>query len=192
MIVPLTKLAVARRQLATAIELLFDEGDLISIFSLAANAWEIVDTLCTQNGVESVSNQTRERVSADRDLKRDYINSPYRNFFKHADRDPDQVVAPLQPSHVEGLMFLAVEDYIRLNSRSPVQLQVFQLWYLAKHPNKLDPSVASELRQSVIEAFPGLPLRARVEQLRMGQLTLSDAVRDPEVLSDARTEPAFE
>jgi hypothetical protein len=41
----LTKKSVAQRQLATAIRLLFNGGDDVSVVSLAANAWEIIDPI---------------------------------------------------------------------------------------------------------------------------------------------------
>ena len=50
MVPSLTKIDVARRQLVTAIRLLFDGGDSVSIFSLAANAWEVIDVLCNKLG----------------------------------------------------------------------------------------------------------------------------------------------
>eukprot|EP01034_Spumella_vulgaris_P012367 gene12367-15747_t len=144
---PLTKVDVARRQLAIAIELFFAGRDSVSIYSLATNSWEIIDVLCRNAGIESFSVQARENVPDGKDLKRHYINSPYRNFFKHAETDSDETLPPLPDSQVEGVLFLAVEDYIRLNGKSPVQLQVFQLWYLAKHPEKLDAAVADELTE---------------------------------------------
>jgi hypothetical protein len=85
---PLTKSAVARSQLATAIELFFAGRDSVSIYSLAANAWEVTDALCTRAGVESMSIQARGCLPVGKDLKRNYVNSPHRNFFKHADNDP--------------------------------------------------------------------------------------------------------
>jgi hypothetical protein len=189
---PLTKTTVARRQLATAVELFFAGRDVVSIYSLAANAWEVIDALCIKAGVESMSIQARGYVPAGKDLKRSYINSPYRNFFKHADNDPDQTLEPLSNSHVEALLFLAVEDYIRLNRRSPVQLQVFQLWYLAKHPKKLQPAVASELIEGITQAFPGLASLSFQNQLVHGSQRLAQALHDQSLLTDPRTEPAFE
>jgi hypothetical protein len=178
--------------LATAIELFFAGRDLVSIYSLATNAWEIIDVLCIKAGIESMSIQARGFIPAGKDLKRNYVNSPYRNFFKHAENDPDQTVEPLSPSHVEGLVFLAVEDYIRLNSRSPVQFQIFQLWYLAKHPEKLDPTVASELIEVVTKAFPGLASLPSDDQVAQGAQMLVEASLDQALLSDPRTELAFE
>lgn len=189
---PLTKTSVARRQLATAIELFFAGRDVVSIYSLAANAWEIIDALCIKSGIESMSAQARGYVPAGKDLRRHYINSPHRNFFKHADNDPEATLEPLSQSHVEGLLFLAVEDYIRLNRRSPVQIQVFQLWYLAKHPEKLDQAVASELIRRVTQALPSLKSLSHHEQLSRGSQMLAQASLDQSLLADPRCEPAFE
>ena len=127
----LSKVDVARRQLITAICLFFANGDPVSVFTLAANAWEVIDALCNKRGVASVSNETRSHIPAADDLKRDYVNSPFRNFFKHADRDPDASINGFDKYNSDGIIFLGVEDYIRLNGKSPIEFQVFQIWYLA-------------------------------------------------------------
>jgi hypothetical protein len=171
--------------------LFFAGRDVVSVYSLATNAWEIIDVLCIKTGIDSLSVQTRLNVPEGKDLKRNYINSPYRNFFKHADNDGDQTLSPLPDSQVEGVLFLAVEDYIRLNGRSPVQLQVFQLWYLAKYPEKLDAAIAGELMEEVASAFPGLPSLSRDAQLALGAQVLAHAAEDEELANDLRTERAF-
>jgi len=187
----LTKLDVARRQLCTAIDLLFAGRDAVSVYSLAANSWEVIDVLCRNAGIASFSNQARENVPTGKDLKFNYVNSPYRNFFKHADSDSEKTLPPLPDSQVEGVLFLAVEDYIRLNGRSPVQFQVFQLWYLAKHPEKLAPGVANELMGGLTAAFPGLPALSRDAQLALGAQMLANAGGDQDLAGDPKTERAF-
>lgn len=188
----LTKSIVARRQLSTAIELLFSEGDPVSAYSLTANAWEVIDAMCVRGGVESMSSEAREYVPPGEELKRDYVNSPYRNFFKHADRDPDARLPPIPSDHLEGLIFLAVEDYIRLHRRSPVQFQVFQAWYLAMNPEKLDAAAYEDLLPKLRAAFPGIQVRPRSEQLEAGMRAIREAILDAGILGDVRTEPAYE
>ena len=187
----LTKLEVARRQLATAIELFFADRDVVSVYSLAANSWEVIDVLCRKAGIESLSIQARENVPAGNELKVNYVNIPYRNFFKHADRDSEQTLPPLPDAQVEGLLFLALEDYIRLNSRSPVQFQVFQLWYLAKYPEKLGPDVSNELKEGIATAFPRLSSLPRKVQLARGAQMLADATKNQDLASDPKTESAL-
>jgi hypothetical protein len=63
MAVPLTKIDAARRQLATAIRFFFNGGDSVSVLSLAANAWEVIDALCTRDGLTSMSAQARSYAS---------------------------------------------------------------------------------------------------------------------------------
>ncbi len=65
----LTKLEIARRQLATAIDLFFADRDLVSVYSLATNSWEVIDVLCRNAGIESFSVQARENVPTGKDLK---------------------------------------------------------------------------------------------------------------------------
>lgn len=187
----LTKAIVARHQLATAIDLYFSGSDVISVYSLAANAWEIIDVLCTRSGVESMSIQARENVPAGKDLKFDYVNSPHRNFFKHAERDPDACLEPLPIAHVESLIFLAVEDYIRLHNRSPIQFQVFQVWYLAKHPDRLDAAVCADLQERLQNIFPDLRTRPYPEQLEKGRSAVLEWHNDLKLREDVRTEAAF-
>lgn len=191
MALALDKLTVARRQLATAIELLFVGRDLVSVYSLAANAWEVIDVLCRISNIESFSVQARQNIPQGKDLRRNYVNSPYRNFFKHADSDPQDTLPPLPDSQVDGVVFLAVEDYIRLNQKSPTQFQVFQLWYIATNPAKLDPDVASEVLAGADEMFPGIIQLSRNQQLAEGARMLHRAATDGGLLADPRTEPAF-
>lgn len=192
MALELDKLTVARRQLATAIELLFSGRDTVSVYSLATNAWEVIDVLCRLDGVESFSVQARENIPQGKDLKLDYVNSPYRNFFKHAKSDPQGTLPPLPDSQVDGLVFMAVEDYIRLNQRSPTQFQVFQLWYIATNPSRLDPSVAAEVLVGADEMFPGIIRMSRAKQLAEGPRMLQQAATDADILADPRTELAFD
>ena len=185
---PLSKIDIARRQLVTAIRLLFDGEDSISAFSLAANAWEVIDVLCNKEGVLSLSNQSREQIPSGKDLKYDYINSPYRNFFKHADRDPEAVLTHFNEPDVDALIFLAVEDYLRLLKKSPIEFQVFQLWYISIYSNKLTADALSETFETIQSTFPDIGSLERVDRLAMGKHVLINAKADKKLLSDERTE----
>ena len=184
----LTKIDVARRQLVTAIRLLFDGEDSVSIFSLAANAWEVIDVLCNKAGVDSFSNQAREQIQGGKDLKRDFINSPYRNFFKHADQDGEAVLLPLKDSDVDSLIFLAVEDYLRFQKKSPVEFQVFQLWFMCIYTDKVSAEALSEVLGAIKSKFPNINSLVRADCLAMGKKVLVDAREDQELLNDPLTE----
>ena len=184
----LTKRDVARRQLMTAITLLFENKDRVSVFSLASNAWEVIDVLCNRAGVESMSNQTRQNIPAGRYLKAHYINAPCRNFFKHAEGDPDAILKEFDEMSVDAIAFLAVEDYMRLFKRAPIEFQVFQLWYLATNEEKVAESEKDRISRAVGERFPGIQDASRIRQLEIGRDALLNALRDPELLADPATE----
>ena len=187
-----TKIDAARRQLTTAIRLFFDGGDPVSVYSLASNAWEVIDVLCTSAGVESFSKQTRESLPAGHTLKY-YINEPCRNFFKHAQQDPtpDSSVE-LSEANVAAILFLAVEDYIRFREGGPVEAQVFQLWYIAVSPEKVskDDVVAQSKLESAKVAFPGIATLAWSSSA-MGRRVLEAARRDARLAADPKTEPSI-
>jgi len=187
----LDKATVARRQLATGIRLQFDAGDPVSIFTLAANAWEIIDTLCRLEDVPSFSNDMREHVPESKELKRDYVNSPFRNFFKHADHDPEAVLTGFSEFDCDHMLYMGTEDYIRLKRRSPIEFQIFQLWYLALYPGKVKPARLANILETVDEAFPGIRALTRKQQLEMGVRVLNEARSDATLINDPRTEAAF-
>lgn len=186
----LTKVDVARQQLVTAIRLFFAKEDAVSIYSLASNAWEVIDELCRLAAVQSESQETRSHIDRSKDLKRDYINSPYRNFFKHADRDPDAVLSGFTERTPEAVLFLACEDYIRLNRASPVEVQVFQFWFIAMYPEKLSEASSTDLAERIALAFPNIRALPRIEQIDLGKVILERARNDQLITSHPNTEPA--
>jgi len=188
--VVLTKVDVARQQLVTAIRLFFAKEDAVSIYSLASNAWEVIDELCRLAAVQSESQKTRSHIDRSKDLKRDYINSPYRNFFKHANKDPDAVLTGFTERTPEAVLFLACEDYIRLNRASPVEVQVFQFWFIAMYPEKLSEASSEDLAEKIALAFPNIRALPRIEQIDLGKVILERARNDQLITSHPNTEPA--
>ncbi|KNY06732.1 hypothetical protein AKG08_24185 [Achromobacter piechaudii] len=188
----ITKIAAAKRQLTTAIRLYFDGGDQVSVYSLASNAWEVIDALCTSTNVESFSKQTRENLP-DRHTLKYYINEPCRNFFKHAEQDPDpDSSVELLESNVAAILFLAVEDYMRLRQGGPIEAQVFQAWFIAVFPEKIaDEPVAQTALELVNLAFPGIATLIASDQIEMGRWVLEAALKDPGLKADPKTEPSF-
>jgi hypothetical protein len=188
----LSKTDIARRQLVTAIRLFFDDSDPVSVYTLAANAWEVIDVLCNSNDIDSISNQSRSHIPIGEDLKRDYINSPYRNFFKHADRDVGAMLDGFDDQKCDSIIYLAAEDYMRFKKESPLEFQVFQLWYLALFPEKVTDDALAKLLGSIEVYFPKLRELARWEQKRIGRQVLLRAIGDAVPMSDPGVESSFD
>jgi hypothetical protein len=188
-----TKIDAARRQLITAIRLFFDGGDPVSVYSLASNAWEVIDVLCMSAGVASFSKQARENLPAGHTLKY-YINEPCRNFFKHAEQDPNpDSSVELLGANVTAILFLAVEDYMRFRQGGPVEAQVFQLWFIAAFPEKVtqDDPVAQSKLESAKHAFPGIATLASPDKIEVGRQVLEAACKDAGLAADPKTEPSL-
>jgi hypothetical protein len=191
MTVGLTKRDVAQRQLLTAVRLLLSHGDLVSVVTLATNAWEIIDYFCRRDAVLSMSIQARSNLPQGKRLKLDYINSPYRNFFKHAETDADVVLPCMTPAFVDGLIYLAVEDYLRWAKKGPIEFQVFQLWYLALYTEKVADDELNRIIEVVDRKFPNIRILGRDAQIDLGRRVLDEAMRDDELLNHCRTETSF-
>jgi hypothetical protein len=187
----ITKIEAAQRQLVTAIELFFRDADPVSVISLASNAWEVIDTLFTKRGVESFSEETRDHITTGHNLKKDFINAPHRNFFKHADRDPDAVLEGFSDVENDHVLFLAVEDYIRLNKKSPIEFQVFQLWYLAINTNKVAHEALADILAATEVIFSSIKEHGRSGQKSMAVRAITDAHGNRELNDNPKVEQAY-
>ncbi|WP_019530413.1 hypothetical protein [Dasania marina] len=187
----ITKIEAAQRQLITAIELFLRGGEPVSVYSLATNAWEVIDALCTKEGIDSLSDETRENITTGSELKKDLINSPYRNFFKHADRDPDSVLEGFSDLENDHIIFLSVEDYIRLNKKSPVELQVYQLWYLSINIDKVAHEALADILAATEVMFPSIKEQNRERQKSMALQAITDAYGDRELNDSPEVEKAY-
>ena len=188
MLTNITKREAAKQQLLTAIDLLLSDKSLISVYSLATNAWEVIDELCKHAGIESFSEEVRENIPNERKLKQHYINANGRNFFKHADKDPDAVFDKLDYEQCDSVILLAVKDYIQLFCQSPIEFQVFEIWYLAIYPEKVNEAARESLANFSDSHFPGASSKSRQEQLELARAAISNALREESVVKDPRTE----
>jgi hypothetical protein len=127
-----TKLDAARRQLATAIRLLFDDGDRISIHTLAAASGEILRDLGRPKGLGSMFKDS-SLVKPEKQKEIRDIFSAAQNFFKHADRDPE-AVHDFRPEVTPFHIFDAVELYSAVAGTLFPEAEVFRIWLLVKYP----------------------------------------------------------
>ena len=124
-----TKLDAARRQLETAISLLFASGDAISTHTLAYAAFGILKDVASHRGEKSVLAMAEALASAGK--KGDFWMGFNRagNFFKHADRDPDAVLVGMPEEENEALISIALSIYEGLGCIKTTELQAFSLWW---------------------------------------------------------------
>ncbi len=131
-----TKIEVARRQLRTAIELCFYDGDPISIHTLAAASHQVFHDLNKKNGGPSLMFDTG------------YIKDEYRqeftanikhasNFMKHADRPNDSAGLTLEfrPESNRDFMLFSIICLGYLNEELGTTEIAFERWHTFNDPN---------------------------------------------------------
>jgi hypothetical protein len=134
------KLDAARRQLQTAITLWFDDGDPVSVHTLAFAAYEIIHII------------SKKRDPHRRDLLLDtlvikdeyqgYWNKQLRedaNFFKHADRDPDKVIE-FNPFISQMFILYSIVGRELCGERPSDEESAFLWWFQIANPDLLTES----------------------------------------------------
>jgi hypothetical protein len=173
----LDKEEVAVRQLDTAIRLLFDGGDVVSVHTLACAAANVLrDILKTQGGEAWQDAIIKSYPGIEREIYQTLARA--QNFFKHADRDPEEELDFDEGTNDETIIVATLEygDLLRLGApsgrtKTTTPMSVFQLWYFAKDPRVLlVPSNNSgvEIAAAANRLFPGLENVPRIEQLAQG------------------------
>src|SRR5947209_4730269 len=104
--VRISKLDAARRQLETAVVLYFQQGDPVSIHTLAAAAHQLLHDISKKADSQSemILAWALEQVLPE---YRDEIRKTLRaaqNFFKHADRDESDVLEDFDQGQTEFLL----------------------------------------------------------------------------------------
>lgn len=121
----ISKLDAARRQLEVAITLYFHEGDPVSIHTLTSAAYEILRAV--NDGRPMIKDWLKDWIKPEHlNEVRKKLNES-QNFFKHADRDPDQIL-DFEPGTTQIFLWDACLTYKEIaNERVPL-LETFKLW----------------------------------------------------------------
>lgn len=130
-----SKLDAARRQLETAITLYFQFGDPVSIYALAAAACELLGTLAKHYGIEyqlTLETLLKAHVKPEYHQRIKNMRQEPKNFFKHADRDPDAVLN-FKTSITELVLLEAVDLYHRTAKEWPPLLRIYRMWWLLQN-----------------------------------------------------------
>jgi hypothetical protein len=163
-----TKLDAARRQLETAISLLFAGGDAISTHTLAYAAFGILKDIAAHRGAKNVLAIAEALASAGK--KGEFWKGFNRagNFFKHADRDPDALLTGMPEEENEALISIAISIYDGLGCIKSIELQAFSLWWSCINFQGID-DVAEPFMSWLTENHERLHTDTRVELLELGE-----------------------
>ncbi len=173
---PISKTDAAVRQLIAAVHMFFDGGDPVPIYVLAAASREILSTKLAKakqtSSLDLISRATgREQKGVLKELHR------YASFFKHADRDPEGVLTEFDEREVDIVLFAACHDFQELTGGGAVEVQAFDLWWLAVYEAypAPEPGIVKDIR----EVFPDIKTLSREKQRRVGRELLQWAAERP-------------
>jgi len=131
----LNKFDVAERQLNQAIQLFFNEGDPVSIHTLAEAAAQVLYDIKDEFGAKSL---TRDSVHIRPEFKKEWLASLFRsrNFFKHAERNPKALHEFKEEFNHFSIMD-AVNMYLTAKRSWTPESIVFLQWFCTKYPKAI-------------------------------------------------------
>lgn len=156
--VKITKLDAAKRQVQTAVRLYFNDEDPISVHTLACAAHEIISTLNEKHGNSTM-------ILSDKLINKEYkeefrkIMSEAKNFFKHADKDPEGAL-DFNPEQNEIFLLDCCENYQILTGEKVPYFLIYQYWYYSKYPD-----VIKSLNSDEVKRFEDIRIKFRDNKL---------------------------
>jgi len=132
----LTKFDVAERQLLQAIRLFFSGGDAVSVHTLSEAAAQVLyDTRDNHGGVTSIFRDS-DRIRPER--KKEWLQHLFcsRNFFKHANKDPN-ATHEFKLSFNHFSLLDAVNMYAAAKKSWTPETLIFFSWFSLSYPGIL-------------------------------------------------------
>ena len=116
-----SKIDAAKRQIDTAIELYFSDGDFLSIYSISFAAHQILNDIYSRHQDDGFLVKLSEQLPSD---FRTYLAKPA-NFLKHADRDHDAYLPEISYVQIEAVLCVATILYRRISGDLTLKMKGF-------------------------------------------------------------------
>lgn len=133
--VNVTKLEVARRQIAEAVRLFFERRDAVSIHTLTSAGHQVLADVGSRSGWAGIF-RNEELIRPEKRSEWKQIINSAGNFFKHADKDPEDTL-DFQADLTQHLLFDAVYLFRWLTADLFPEAMAFALWYVLRYPDAL-------------------------------------------------------
>lgn len=121
---PIGKIDAAGRQLDTAIDLYFANGDSLAVHTLAYASFKVLFDLYPHRNGDGFAKQIDDMIAAEGWRA---MSGPA-NFMKHADRDPDAVLDAHHPDQAMTIIGLATLLYRRIAGDFTPKMRAFDFW----------------------------------------------------------------
>ncbi len=130
----ISKLDAAKRQLETVIRMYFNNGDPVSMHTLAAAGYNVISDVNKMRGGKPM--HIKGTIFDDvRPEHRELLHQKLyeaENFFKHADRDHDATL-DFNPDSTEFFILDACGKYTELTGEVPPLFGIYRGWMMITH-----------------------------------------------------------
>lgn len=118
------KIEAAQRQLDAAIDMFFGQMDTLATYTVAHAAFKVLMDVYPHKRDDDFSQRIDELIGSEgwKHL------SGAANFLKHADRDPDSVVADMNPMKPSVVIGLATLLFRRISGHFTLKMSAFDFW----------------------------------------------------------------
>ena len=128
----LSKLDVARRQLDAALDMWFNEHDLVPIHTLACAAHEILAAICKRRKLPPLMFDPSHYREGMLGTARKALHKHY-NFFKHANKDAEDIIE--FPTEItEGFLAMSIEGWRDLGGDRRELDEAFLTYFMMRRP----------------------------------------------------------
>lgn len=161
----------ARRQLDSAIRMLFQNEDPIAIHTLCMAAFRILRDLTEKGGDSYIHKVVKAIIKPGMEKEFWAVLQGPANFFKHADRDADAILDDVDEELNDIAMLLTCHYYQNLGYQLTPEMIVLMLWVNVMHPNYLGEDIQVLMKEELSNARRWLVGQSRQDQLSVcGQL----------------------
>jgi len=147
-VLELTKFDVAERQLHLAIELFFSQSDSVSIHTLSEAASQVLRDIAPKFSKSSFYRQHADLSKPEQRTLNNQLNEA-KNFFKHADKDPD-LIFNFNPDSNHLSLFEVSLLHMEIKGSVEPQVLVYLTWFLSNYSEvfPFEPSLKLKIEQA--------------------------------------------
>src|SRR5437763_17104929 len=102
-------------------------------------------------------------IAAIRKIHRQYWTAfkPAAHQHSQLERNDEELLSRFTDEQNDAALLIGWYDYAEATKMMPIEAQVHQIWYIALHPDKLDPKHSNKSYET---HFPELRTKSRLEQ----------------------------